>query len=126
MKPWVAFWLPYLLIELFYIGMPVVRTDGRADGRSVYGQGITKFSRMGSLPRESFAIKLRLIVMFTNLEKKDRERQRKWESRRNELAKLKENKSDRELQREMKNKGDEFRWKKNMKILKRRWENEKC
>ena len=28
----VAFGLPYLLIELFYIGMPVVRTDGRAVG----------------------------------------------------------------------------------------------
>ena len=27
-KPWVAFGLPYLLIELLYIGMPVVRTDG--------------------------------------------------------------------------------------------------
>ena len=25
-------WLPYLLIELFYIGMPVVRTDGRPVG----------------------------------------------------------------------------------------------
>ena len=49
-KPWVAFGLPYLLIELFYIGMPVVRTDGRAGGRSVYGHVITKFSRMGSLP----------------------------------------------------------------------------
>ena len=73
----------------------------------MYGHVITKFSRMGSLPRESCAIKLRLIVMFTNLEK-DRERQRKSESRRNGLAKLKENKSDRELQREMKNKGDEF------------------
>ena len=34
-KPWVAFGLPYLLIELFYIGMPVVQTDGRAGGRSV-------------------------------------------------------------------------------------------
>ena len=33
-KPWVAFGLPYLLIELFYIGMPVVRTDGRAGGRA--------------------------------------------------------------------------------------------
>ena len=75
---------------------------------------------MGSFPRESSAIKLRLIVMFTNLEKKDKERQRKCESRRNGLAKLKENKRDRELQREMQNKGDEFRWKKNMKILKRR------
>ena len=42
-KPWVAFGLPYLLIELFYIGMPVVRTDGRL----VYGHVITKFSRMG-------------------------------------------------------------------------------
>ena len=31
-KPSVAFGLPYLLIELFYIGMPVVRTDGRAVG----------------------------------------------------------------------------------------------
>ena len=30
--------------------MPVVRTDGRARGRSVYGHVITKFSRMGSLP----------------------------------------------------------------------------
>ena len=34
-KPRVAFGLPYLLIELFYIGMPVVRTDGRKDGRTV-------------------------------------------------------------------------------------------
>ena len=32
------------------MGMPVVRTDGRAVGRSVYGHVITKFSRMGSLP----------------------------------------------------------------------------
>ena len=31
-KPWVAFGLPYLLIELFYIGMPVVRTNGRSGG----------------------------------------------------------------------------------------------
>ena len=37
--------LPYLLIELFYIGMPMVRTDGRR--RSVYGHVITKFSGMG-------------------------------------------------------------------------------
>ena len=29
-KPWVAFRLPYLLVELFYIGIPVVRTDSRA------------------------------------------------------------------------------------------------
>ena len=42
--------MPYLLTELFYIGMSVVRTDGRAGGRSVYGHVITKFSRMGSLP----------------------------------------------------------------------------
>ena len=49
-KPWIAFGLPYLLIELFHIGIPVVRTDGRVGGRSVYGHVITKFSRMGSLP----------------------------------------------------------------------------
>ena len=30
----VAFGLPYLLIELFYIGVPVVRTDGRSVGRA--------------------------------------------------------------------------------------------
>ena len=30
--------------------MPVVRTDGRAGGRSVYGHVITNFSRMDSLP----------------------------------------------------------------------------
>ena len=39
----VAFGLPYLLIELFYIVVSVLRTDGR----SVYGHVITKFSRMG-------------------------------------------------------------------------------
>ena len=60
-----------MLIELFYIGMPVVRTDGRAGGRSVgrvYGHVTTKISRMHRLPnffthgaplraRESSAIK---------------------------------------------------------------------
>ena len=35
-KPWVAFGFPYLFIELFYIGIPVVRTDGRSLARSVY------------------------------------------------------------------------------------------
>ena len=49
-KPWLAFGLPYLLIELFNIGMHVVQTDGRSGGRSVYGHVITKFSRMGSIP----------------------------------------------------------------------------
>ena len=39
-----AFGLPYLLIELFYIGMPVARTDGRLLARSVYGHLITNFS----------------------------------------------------------------------------------
>ena len=43
--PRVAFGLPYLLIELFYIAMPMMRTDGL----SVYGHVITKFSRMGTL-----------------------------------------------------------------------------
>ena len=48
--PRAAFGLPYLLIELFYIGMPVVRTDRRAVGRSVYGHVINKITWMGSLP----------------------------------------------------------------------------
>ena len=34
-KPWVAFGLPDLLTELFYIGMPVVWTDSRVVSRSV-------------------------------------------------------------------------------------------
>ena len=37
------------VVELFYIGMPVVRTDGLWGARSVYGHVITKFSRMGGL-----------------------------------------------------------------------------
>ena len=40
------------------------------------------------------------------------------------LAKLNEKKSDRELEREIKNDEAEFRWNNNMKILYRRWENE--
>ena len=48
----VAFRLPYLLFELFYIGISVVQKDSRALGRSVsqsvYSHVITKFSRMGS------------------------------------------------------------------------------
>ena len=38
-----------MLIELFYIGMPVVRTDGRPGGR-VYGHVTTKISQMHKLP----------------------------------------------------------------------------
>ena len=53
-KPRVAFRLPCLLIELFYIGMPVVWTDGQAGGRSVgrsvYVHVTTKFCRMSRLP----------------------------------------------------------------------------
>ena len=45
-----AFGLPFLLIELFYIGMPAARTDGRSLTLSVYGHVITKFSRAGRLP----------------------------------------------------------------------------
>ena len=29
---WVAIWVAFGLIELFYIGMPVVRTDGLSGG----------------------------------------------------------------------------------------------
>ena len=52
-KPWVAFGLPYLLIELFlhwYSCGPDGRSGGRSVGRSVYGLVITKFCRMGRLP----------------------------------------------------------------------------
>ena len=42
-KPPVAFGLPYPLIELFYIGMPMVRTSSRSVGRSV-GRMATWFS----------------------------------------------------------------------------------
>ena len=41
--------LPYLLIELFFIGMPVVRTDSLSGRQSVHDDVITKFSRMGRL-----------------------------------------------------------------------------
>ena len=45
-QPRVAFGLPYLFIELFNIGMPVVCVCGQ----SVYGHVVTKISRIGSLP----------------------------------------------------------------------------
>ena len=49
--PRVAFGLPYLLIELFNTGIPIVRTDDRLGDRSVGRCNvITKFSRMGRLP----------------------------------------------------------------------------
>ena len=42
---WVA--IPvHMLNELFYIGMPVVQTDGRSINCFVYSHLITKFSRM--------------------------------------------------------------------------------
>ena len=44
-----AFGLPYLLIELFYIGMPVMRTNGLSGGQSVHGHVINNFFRMGRL-----------------------------------------------------------------------------
>ena len=37
-------------LSFFFIGITVVRTDGRVGGRSVYGHVITKFCRMGRLP----------------------------------------------------------------------------
>ena len=45
-KPWVAFVLPYLLVELFYIGVPVVQTDGRLCGGQTYSHVTTRISRM--------------------------------------------------------------------------------
>ena len=57
----VAFRLPYLLIELFYIGMPVVRADSRSVGRSVgvRSRDFQIFS-MGSLPH---FLKVTTIIM---------------------------------------------------------------
>ena len=36
-------------LTVFYIVIPVLRTDGLSGGRSVYGHVITKFSPMGRL-----------------------------------------------------------------------------
>ena len=47
----------------------------------------------------------------------EKEKDREKEKVGDRPAKLNEKKSDRELEREMKNKGDTFRWKNNMKIL---------
>ena len=63
----VAFGLPYLLIELFDIGMPVVRTEDRVGGRSVCGHVITKFSRMGSLPHFFLPMVLRSALRAREL-----------------------------------------------------------
>ena len=47
-KPWVPFGFPYLLIELFYIGAPVVRSVRRSVGLTV--TWLPKFFRMHRLP----------------------------------------------------------------------------
>ena len=65
------------MIELFYIGIPVVRTDGLSGGRAVYGHVITIFSRMGRLllfltrgaplarlARESSALKIYIYISY--------------------------------------------------------------
>ena len=54
--------------------------------------------------------------MPTNLGDRERGREKK-EKVGDRPAKLNEKKSDRELEREIKNKGDIFCWKNNMKIL---------
>ena len=51
------------------------------------------------------------IVMSTNLKYRENEKVG------DRLAKLNKKNSDRTLEREIKNKGDEFRWKNNMKVL---------
>ena len=55
--------------------------------------------------------------MSTNLEYREREKDREKEKVGGRPAKLNEKKCDRELEREIKNKGDTFCWKNNMKIL---------
>ena len=60
-----------------------------------------------------------LCPQIWNIEKeKDRENEKVGDR----VVKLNEKKSDKTLEREIKNKGDEFRWKDNMKILYWRWE----
>ena len=56
----------------------------------------------------------------------EKEKDREIENIGDRLAKLLEKKSNRELKRDIKTKGDEFRWKKNLKILYWWRENEKC
>ena len=60
--------------------------------------------------------------MSTREQKKDREKEKVG----GRPAKLNEKKGDRDLEREIKNTGHIFCWKNNMKILQRRWQNEKC
>ena len=63
------------------------------------------------------SIKLRLIVMPTNFEYRARERQRKRESRR-QASEAQREKSDRDLERQIKLKENFFfSWKNNMKIF---------
>ena len=63
------------------------------------------------------SIKLRLIVMPTNFENRARERQRKGESRR-QASEAQREKSDRDLEREIKPKRKFFfSWKNNMEIF---------
>jgi len=62
------------------------------------------------------SIKFRIIAMSTNLtieKEKDREKEKIGDR----PAKLNKENSGRELEREIKNKGDIFCWKNNMKIL---------
>ena len=42
-------WVAIPVVELFFIGMPVVRTDSLSGRQSVHDDVITKFSRMGRL-----------------------------------------------------------------------------
>ena len=58
------------------------------------------------------SIKLRLIVMSTNLEYREIERQSRKRECRGQTSE-----AQREIEREIKNKGDIFCWKNNMKIL---------
>ena len=41
---------PHHRLPKLFVGVPVVRADGRSVGQSMYGHVIAKFSRMGSSP----------------------------------------------------------------------------
>ena len=63
------------------------------------------------------SIKLKLIVMSTNLEYRESERQKKRESGRQAREAQREKERQRARARDKKQKGDEFRWKNNTEIL---------
>ena len=66
-------WVAILVDWLFYIGMPVARTDGRSFGRSVHGHVITKFS--ARMTRTARAVRLDFFAVPSFFEAVNKRRQ---------------------------------------------------